>query len=53
MTDREILEKVERERFYGTISLKYSAGRLELIRKEETIKPTTERDATHVRTNER
>lgn len=52
MTDREILEKVERERLYGTISLKYAGGRLELIRKEETIKPT-EKESTYVRTNER
>jgi hypothetical protein len=37
---KESLEKVERERLYGTVSLKYSAGRLELIRKEKTIKPT-------------
>jgi AAA domain len=44
MTVKDTLEKVEREKFNSATSLKYSAGRLELIRKEETIKPTTERN---------
>jgi len=42
MTVKKLLQQVEREKFYGTISPKYSAGRLDLIRKEETIKPTVQ-----------
>jgi hypothetical protein len=38
----ELLDKLKRERLYGTVSLQLKAGHLELIRKEETIKPTTE-----------
>lgn len=41
----ELLDKLKRERFYGTVALQLKGGHLELIRKEETIKP--ERAITH------
>lgn len=34
------LRKLEESRFYGTVELKYESGRIVLIRKTETIKPT-------------
>ncbi len=38
----ELLEKLKRERFYGTVALQFKGGHLDLIRKEETIKPKQE-----------
>jgi hypothetical protein len=38
----ELLDKLKRERFYGTVALQYKGGHLSLIRKEETIPPTPE-----------
>ena len=35
----ELLDKLKRERFYGTVALQFKGGHLDLIRKEETIKP--------------
>ena len=35
----EILQRLERERFFGTVSFQFQAGDLVIIRKEETIKP--------------
>jgi len=43
----ELLDKLKRERFYGTVSLQLKAGHLELIRKEETIKPQNEGTTHH------
>lgn len=34
-----ILRDLERDRFYGSIEIKFEAGRVVLLRKTETIKP--------------
>lgn len=34
-----IMREFQRERLYGTIEVKYEAGRVVLIRKSESIKP--------------
>ncbi len=39
-----ILKELERERFYGSLEIKFEAGRVVLIRKTETIKPNNHRD---------
>ena len=39
-----ILKELERERFYGSLEIKFEAGRVVLIRKTETIKPNDYRD---------
>jgi hypothetical protein len=38
MTLTELLQKLEKDRFYGTVQFIYKAGRVELARQEETIK---------------
>jgi hypothetical protein len=38
----QILCDLERGRFYGSLELKFEAGRVVLLRKIETIKPTVE-----------
>jgi hypothetical protein len=38
----ELLDKLKRERFYGTVALQFKSGHLQLIRKEENIQPTPE-----------
>lgn len=35
----EVLHALERQRFYGSLEIKYEAGRVVLLRKTETIKP--------------
>ncbi len=40
----EILKALERERFYGSLEIKFEAGRVVLIRKTETIKPNDYRN---------
>jgi hypothetical protein len=40
MAVNEILRSLEQSRFYGTVELKFESGRVVLIRKTETIKPT-------------
>jgi hypothetical protein len=35
----DILRDLERIRFFGSIEIKYEAGRVVLVRKTETIKP--------------
>jgi hypothetical protein len=35
-----ILEELMRERFYGSMEIKFEAGKAELFRKTETIRPT-------------
>ncbi len=37
-----VLTELERSRFYGSLEIKYEAGRVVLLRKTETIKPTGE-----------
>jgi len=38
----EPLCELERLRFFGTLEIKFEAGRVILLRKTETIKPTVE-----------
>lgn len=37
---KRMLEELERAKFYGSLELKIEAGRVVLIRKCQTIKPT-------------
>ena len=42
---REVIEQLEqlaRDGFYGSLEIKFEAGRITLIRKTETFKPTDE-----------
>jgi hypothetical protein len=36
----QLLRQLELSRFYGSVELKYEAGRVVLIRKSETFKPS-------------
>jgi hypothetical protein len=36
----ELIRQLARERFYGALTLKFEAGRIVLVKKEETLKPT-------------
>jgi hypothetical protein len=36
----ELIRQLVRERFYGALTLKFEAGQLTIIKKEQTIKPT-------------
>jgi len=40
----ELLKALEREKFYGSLEIKFEAGRMVLIKKTETIKPNDYRD---------
>jgi hypothetical protein len=40
----KLIEDLERTRFFGSLELKFEAGRVVLVRKTETIKPTDCRD---------
>jgi hypothetical protein len=40
MAVNEILRSLEQSRFYGTVELKFESGRVVLIRKTETLKPS-------------
>jgi len=40
----ELLRELERTRFYGSLELKFEAGRLVLVRKTETLKPEDRRN---------
>ena len=42
MTVSEILRSLEQSRFYGTVELKFESGRVVLIRKTETLKPSAQ-----------
>lgn len=35
----ELIRQLGRERFYGALTLKFEAGQLTIIKKEQTIKP--------------
>lgn len=37
---QKTLQELERGKFYGTLELKFEAGRIVLVRKTETFKPT-------------
>jgi hypothetical protein len=36
----ELIRQLVRERFYGALTLKFEAGQLTIIKKEQTIKPS-------------
>lgn len=36
-----LLDKLERERFYGSLELRFEAGQVKLLYKSECIKPTS------------
>ncbi len=38
----QLLTELERQRFYGSLEIKFEAGKVVLLRKTETIKPTVE-----------
>jgi hypothetical protein len=40
MAVNDILRSLEQSRFYGTVELKFESGRVVLIRKTETMKPS-------------
>ena len=42
MAVNDLLRSLEQSRFFGTLELKFEAGRVVLIRKSETIKPEIE-----------
>jgi len=41
---KNLFEQLERQEFYGSVELKFEAGRIVLIRKTETIKPNDHRN---------
>jgi hypothetical protein len=48
----ELIRELVRERFYGAISIKFEAGRITIIKKEQTIKPSTSPEQPGKRNNE-
>jgi len=38
----DTLRELERQRFFGTLEVKFEAGKVILLRKTETMKPTLE-----------
>lgn len=42
MAVNDLLRSLERSRFYGTVELKFESGRVVLIRKTETLKPSAD-----------
>lgn len=47
-----LLTNLEHERFYGSLELKFEAGRVVLVRKTETIKPAEKNCREHRGQNE-
>jgi hypothetical protein len=43
VTATEIVRELESIRFYGSLEIKFEAGRVVLLKKTETIKPDDER----------
>jgi len=41
---QEVLRQLEQGRFYGSLEIKFEGGRVVLVRKTETIKPSNCRD---------
>ncbi len=39
---QQLLTELARQRFYGSLEIKFEAGKVVLLRKTETIKPTVE-----------
>ena len=48
----ELIRQLERERFYGALTLKFEAGRITVIKKEQTLKPSELPGQPEKRTNE-
>ena len=48
----ELIHQLMRERFYGALTLKFEAGQVTIIKKEQTIKPLTLPEQPGKRTNE-
>ena len=42
MAVNDLLRSLEQSRFFGTLELKFEAGRVVLIRKTETMKPSAQ-----------
>ena len=42
MAVNDLLRSLEQSRFYGTVELKFESGRVVLIRKTETMKPSAQ-----------
>ena len=42
MAVADILRSLEESRFFGTVELKFESGRVVLIRKTETVKPSAD-----------
>ena len=38
----QLLRNLERQRYYGSLEIKFEGGKVVLLRKTETIKPTVE-----------
>ena len=41
----ELIRQLARGRFYGTVTVKFEAGKVVVLKKEETIKPLNYRDS--------
>ncbi len=39
---QQLLTELARQRFYGSLEIKFEAGKVVLLRKTETIKPTVQ-----------
>jgi hypothetical protein len=37
---RELIQRLAGERFYGALTIKFEAGKIVVLKKEETFKPT-------------
>jgi hypothetical protein len=48
----ELIRQLVRERFYGALTLKFEAGQLTIIKKEQTIKPSARPEQPGKRTND-
>ncbi len=40
----KMIDELDRNRFYGSLEVKFEAGRVVLVRKTETIKPSSYRE---------
>ena len=49
----ELIRQLVRDRFYGALTLKFEAGRITIIKKEQTIKPTSMPEQPGKRNNEK
>jgi len=53
VTVASLLSELERARFYGSLEVKFEAGRVVLIRKTETLKPNCDHRITRGRQHDR